>query len=192
MFEACANGASIAGKTAAIIVINYIAIISLLAWLNATLNWLGGRVGYPEFSFEGICSYLFWPVAWVMGVDVDDCDEVGTLIGIKLFTTEILAYQELGTMVRSETISVRNSFIFYFNLCDVAVTSHHSLLQARSSTIATYALCGFSSLSSVAVSVGVWRSLCPEKLKDMTRMIGRALFNANVSCFVTACIAGTL
>ena len=106
MFEACANGASIAGKTAAIIVINYIAIISLLAWLNATLNWLGGRVGYPEFSFEGICSYLFWPVAWVMGVDVDDCDEVGTLIGIKLFTTEILAYQELGTMVRSETISV--------------------------------------------------------------------------------------
>ena len=107
MFEACANGASVAGKTAAIIVVNYIAIISLLAWLNATLNWLGGRVGHSEFSFEGICSYLFWPVALVMGVDVDDCSEVGKLIGIKLFTTEILAFQELGVLVRSEVISVR-------------------------------------------------------------------------------------
>ena len=52
VFEACANGASVAGKTAAIVLINYIAFMGILAWFNATLSWLGGRVGNPELSFE--------------------------------------------------------------------------------------------------------------------------------------------
>ena len=52
VFEACANGVAVAGKTVATVLLNYIAFMSLLAWLNATLAWLGGRVGYPELSFE--------------------------------------------------------------------------------------------------------------------------------------------
>ena len=52
VFEACANGAAVAGKTVAAVVTNYIAFMALLAWVNATLSWLGGRVGYGELSFE--------------------------------------------------------------------------------------------------------------------------------------------
>ena len=52
VFEACANGASVAGKTAMVVVVNYIAFMALLAWFNATLSWLGGRVGNPDLSFE--------------------------------------------------------------------------------------------------------------------------------------------
>ena len=52
MFEACANGAAVAGKTVAAVVTNYIAFMALLAWVNATLSWIGGRVGYGELSFE--------------------------------------------------------------------------------------------------------------------------------------------
>ena len=43
-----------------------------------------------------ICSYLMWPLALIMGVDIDDCREVAKLVGIKIFTSEVLAYQELG------------------------------------------------------------------------------------------------
>ena len=52
VFEACANGATVAGKTVAAVMVNYIAFLGLLAWINATLAWLGERVGYPELSFE--------------------------------------------------------------------------------------------------------------------------------------------
>ena len=52
MFEAFANGVAVAGKTAIIAVTNYIAFMAMLAFLNATLSWLGERVGHPELSFE--------------------------------------------------------------------------------------------------------------------------------------------
>ena len=63
-------------------------------------------------------------------------------------------------------------------------------LQARSTTLATYALCGFSSISTLAIAVGVWNSLCPQRTKEMASNMFRSLTNANISCFMTACIAG--
>ena len=57
VFEACANGASIAGKTVAAVIVNYIAFLGLLAWVNATLAWFGERVGYDNLSFE--VSFFF-------------------------------------------------------------------------------------------------------------------------------------
>lgn len=62
--------------------------------------------------------------------------------------------------------------------------------QERSRAIATYALCGFSSLSSLAMSVGVWNSICPQKVAQMASSMFRVIVEANISCFMTACIAG--
>lgn len=62
--------------------------------------------------------------------------------------------------------------------------------QDRSRTLATYALCGFSSLSTLAIAVGVWQVVCPQKVSDMASQMGRALLNANMACFMTACISG--
>lgn len=50
--EAGASGASVAGSTVVAVVVNFIAFLGLLAFINATLSWFGGRVGYPELSFE--------------------------------------------------------------------------------------------------------------------------------------------
>jgi nucleoside permease NupC len=52
VFEATANGAAVASKTVAAVIGCYIAFLSLLAFINAVLSWLGGRVGFPELSFE--------------------------------------------------------------------------------------------------------------------------------------------
>ena len=49
---------------------------------------------------------MFWPIALIIGVEIKDCREVAKFIGIKIFTTEILAYQELGAATRAGTISV--------------------------------------------------------------------------------------
>jgi pyrimidine nucleoside transport protein len=166
VFEAAANGAAVASKTVGAVIACYIAFLSMLAFINATLSWLGGRVGFPELSFELMCSYVMWPIAYVVGIEVGDCQEVAKLLGLKVFATEILAYQELGKSVDA------------------------GLLSARSQALATYAMCGFSSLSTLAIAVGVWNSICPQRVKQMASAMFRVLIQANVSCFMTACVAG--
>lgn len=46
-----------------------------------------------------ICSYLLWPFAWVMGTPDEDCKQVATLIGIKTFTNEFIAYRQLADLI---------------------------------------------------------------------------------------------
>lgn len=54
--EAASNGAIDAIKVVASVAASLIAIIGLVAFLNETLSYLGGRVGYPELSFQVISS----------------------------------------------------------------------------------------------------------------------------------------
>jgi len=51
---------------------------------------------------------LFAPLSLIMGVDWDDAREVGRLVGVKVFTSEILAFQELGESIRAGNLSVSN------------------------------------------------------------------------------------
>ena len=54
VIEAGANGAAAAGKTVVAVVVNLIAFVSVLTFVNATLRWFGARVGYdnPPWSFQ--------------------------------------------------------------------------------------------------------------------------------------------
>ena len=54
------------------------------------------------FSLQFICSYVFWPVSWVMGVPPTDCRIVGKLIGIKTFINEFVAYDSLSTIIKND------------------------------------------------------------------------------------------
>jgi len=167
VIEAGANGATVAGKTVVAVVVNYIGFLGLLGFINAFLSWIGKNVGFAELSFEYICSYMFWPLSILMGVHPNEAREVAKLVGIKVFTSEMLAYQELGVSISAG-------------------------LSERSASIGTYALCGFSSLSTLAIAVGVWNAVCPVKTAEMANQLPRVIINANISCFITACIAALM
>lgn len=47
-------------------------------------------------TFEFIIGKLFIPVAFIMGVPWEDCENVGQLIGLKTIVNEFAAYQLLG------------------------------------------------------------------------------------------------
>jgi pyrimidine nucleoside transport protein len=51
-----------------------------------------------------ICSYVLWPLAVVIGVDVDDCRKVGSLFGTKIFYTELVAYKQLAVFVHNRQL----------------------------------------------------------------------------------------
>lgn len=58
--------------------------------------------------------------------------------------------------------------------------------------IATYALCGYSNFGAIAISIGSLIPLAPSQRKVITEVAFRAFIAGSATCFLTACIAGTL
>jgi len=168
IIDAAANGAAVAIPLVANIAAMLIAFLSILAFFDAVLSWFGNFVGYDELSFEKICGWLFWPMAFLMGVPMDDCEKVGSLLGLKTFANEFVAYQSLQTHINEAT------------------------LDDRSIVISTYALCGFANFGSMGIALGGLTPLAPEREKEFARVVFSAMIAGTIACFMTACIAGVL
>ncbi|XP_071506310.1 solute carrier family 28 member 3-like [Diadema antillarum] len=171
--EAASKGASTAVPLVLNIAANLITFLALKALLNGILSYLGGLVGFPQLSFELICSYVFMPIAYMMGVEWADCRTVAELIGIKTFINEFVAYERLAVIL-DERAQGLNDF------------------SERSEVIATYALCGFANIGSIGIQLGGLTPLAPSKAADLAAVAVRALIAGTVACFMTACIAGVL
>ncbi|XP_041720660.2 solute carrier family 28 member 3 isoform X2 [Coregonus clupeaformis] len=100
LLEAASHGASSSIVLVANIAVNLIAFLALLAFLNAVLSWLGNMFDYPQLSFSIICSYVFMPFSFLMGVAWEDSFMVGELIGYKTFFNEFVAYQRLAELIK--------------------------------------------------------------------------------------------
>ncbi|XP_075955751.1 solute carrier family 28 member 3-like [Anarhichas minor] len=181
VFEAASQGASCAIGAVANIVVNIIAYLSLLAFLDGALSWLGGMLDCPQLSFSLICSYMFMPLSFMMGVSWEDSFIVAELIGLKTFINEFVAYQKL-----SEFINRRKAGGPEY------VGNVKQYISVHSETIVTYALCGFSNFASMGSAIGLLSSLAPNRRTDICSCALRSLIAGSVSCCVTACIAGVL
>lgn len=207
--EAASNGASVSISLIANIVVNLIAFTAILEFLNRTLKWFGYQIlwiepEHEELSFELICSYLFYPIAWLIGVSNVNCDIriVSRLISLKTILNEFIAYAELAKI--QDNTKVFNAFVHDPAIHNLTViTCRHvilgdgtmlegGILGERSTVLATYALCGFSNLASIGIQLGALSAMAPSRKRDLTRVIIRAMIAGNVACFMTACISGLL
>ncbi|HIM56271.1 MAG TPA: NupC/NupG family nucleoside CNT transporter, partial [Candidatus Latescibacteria bacterium] len=164
IIDAIAQGTITGVKLAINVGAMLIVFIALIAVLNGLLGWLGGYFNYGELSLEEIFGYLFWPFAWLMGVDTVDCGKVGQLLGIKMVANEAVAYIKMQDLVLSE----------------------------RSRVIATYALCGFANFASIGIQIGGIGPLAPKRQGDLARLGFKAMLGGTLAAFMTACIAGIL
>ena len=144
-------------------------LISFLALIALTDGILGGVhhwvSWFPE-SLEKIFGAVFAPVAWVIGVPWHDCKLVGTLLGTRTALNELVAYSMLGAQKR--------------------------VLDPRSFTIATFALCGFANLSSIGIQIGGIGALAPNKKGELARLGIRAMLAGTMANLMSASIAGML
>ena len=69
--------------------------------------------GFPFYFFQLICSYVFWPLAAVMGVELEDAGKVASLLGTKVFVDEFISFRDLGIMVDNGEIGVSFLFIVF-------------------------------------------------------------------------------
>lgn len=53
-----------------------------------------------------VCSIIFWPLAAIMGVEIQDAGKVASLLGTKIFADEFISFRSLGNMTRNGEIAV--------------------------------------------------------------------------------------
>lgn len=168
VIDAAAQGASEGVKLAMNVGAMLLVFIALIALINAPFQALGNWLGVP-LSMEIILGKLFAPVAFLMGVSWDDAATIGTLLGKKTVINEFVAFHDLSVLVQQKEPIARKSLI-----------------------IATYALCGFSNFSSIAIQIGGIGSIASHRKSDLAKLGGRALLGGSLACFMTASVAGLL
>jgi CNT family concentrative nucleoside transporter len=141
-----------------------IAFLALIAMINGLMGWAHVHVAWFPQSMETFCGWVFAPVAWLLGVPWHDAPSIGGLLGTRLITNEMVAFQQLGPM------------------------KDH--IAPKSFIIATFALCGFANLSSIAIQIGGIGALAPNRKSDLARLGLRAVAAGSMANFMSACIAG--
>ncbi|MEP7307288.1 MAG: nucleoside transporter C-terminal domain-containing protein [Acidobacteriota bacterium] len=143
--------------------LNVLAMLISFIALVGLGNALLGRVG---LSLQQIFGWVFAPVAWAMGVPWRDAPTIGNLLGTRMVLNEFIAYSQLGPM--------------------------KGVLDPKSFTIATFALCGFANVGSIGIQLGGIGALAPNRRHDLARLGLRAMFAGTLANFMTATIAGFL
>ncbi len=181
LVDAMSTGAADGLKLALNIGGMLLAFIAVIAMVNYFLrDMLGNWTGLNEviktatsnqfngLSLEYLLGQMFRMVAFAIGVDWQDCLQIGSLLGQKTAINEFVAYANLGQIKAS------------------------NLINEKSILIATYALCGFSNFSSIAIQVGGIGSMAPEQQGNLSKLGMKALIAASLACLMTATIAGAI
>jgi len=173
LMEAVINGADAGFKLVVGIMTLLLALIGLVSLLDLLVAGAGAEVNKlsglsVDWSLKGLLGYLFYPFTVVIGVPLDDAGKIAQLIGERAILTEVKAYQDLAGLLAS-----------------------HSITHQRSVVIATYALCGFAHVPSVAIFVGGTAALVPGRTRDLAQIGLRAFIAATLACLMIAAVAGT-
>ncbi len=142
-------------------------IAGMLIAFTALIALLNGILGAAfGTTLQQLLGYVFAPIAWLLGVPWNDAAKVGNLLGTRLVLNEFFAFIDLGKL---QPVIERKSFV-----------------------IATFALCGFANLSSIAIQVGGIGALAPSRKSDLAQLGLRAVACGTMANFMSACIAGML
>ncbi|MBN2199272.1 MAG: nucleoside transporter [Candidatus Aminicenantes bacterium] len=166
------NGAHGGLKLLGGIVALLLAFLGLLALVDLFLGWMGGNVNQwfgwnAQWSLSSLLGLIFYPFTLLLGVPPQDATTVARLIGERTVATEVVSYQHLAGLIKTG-----------------------ALVHPRSAVIASYALCGFAHVASLAIFVGGAGALVPERLRDLSRTSLRALLAATLASLQTAAVAG--
>jgi concentrative nucleoside transporter, CNT family len=166
LIGAIARGTIDGGKLALNVAIMLISFLALVALLDMLLGWTHIHAGFHWVpgSLGEILGYVFWPVAWLIGIPAQDCSLIGNLLGTRMALNEVIAYIALG--------------------------AHKAMITPRSFTIATFALCGFANLGSIGMQIGGIGALVPERRNDLARLGVRAMLAGTMANLISASIAG--
>jgi CNT family concentrative nucleoside transporter len=167
---AIARGTMDGGRLAFNVGIMLISFIALVAMINGIFGALHGwlaphQIPFPS-SLNQVLGLAFAPIAWMIGIPWRSASLVGNLLGTRMVINELVAYSMLG--------------------------AQKAMLDPRSFTIATFALCGFANIGSVGIQIGGIGALAPNRRNDLARLGLRALMAGTMANLMSAAIVGVL
>ena len=154
------NGAMDGGKMVMGITVLLVAVIGILGIVNLCLSY------FTDVTITGFLGWIFKPVAFLMGISPQDTSLVGEFLGTRLIMTEVPSYVGLSQAISSGTIS------------------------SHSAIVASYSLCGFTSIESLSIAIGGAVALAPEKTELITSICFKSLLAATIATLITGTIAG--
>jgi len=171
IFESIISNANSGVKLIVGIAALLLAVLGLMTLVDKIVVLLGSQVNSLlainiDWTLKGLLGYLFYPLTLVIGIPIGEAGEIAKIIGERLIVTEVTSFQDLAVLTSSGVVS------------------------PRSIVITTYALTGFASVASMAIFVGGFSAIAPERIKDISQMGFRALLGATLATLLTASLAG--
>ena len=156
------DGLAVVLNVAASLIV-FVAMVALVDQLLAMLPMIAGK----PISIERGLSYVFYPLAWAIGIPAWEAHKGGELLGVKLVLTEFTAFIQLGA-------------------------TPADVLSERSRMLLTYALCGFANIASVGITSAGFGILAPTRRPEILAMIWKALLVGFLATCMTASVVGLL
>lgn len=182
VLDAIANGTTEGLKLAANVAAMLLVFVAFIAMINYFFNWVGyqthlnniiaSNTPYNGLSLEMILGTVFSPVMWLAGIAKEDVMLMGQLLGIKLSSSEFVAYTQLAT------------------LKDMTSVPH--LMYNKSIIMATYMLCGFANFASIGIQIGGIGALAPNQRKTLSQFGLKAVLGGTLASLLSATIAGMI
>ncbi len=174
--DAAASGASDGVRLAINIAGMLIAFLAFIALFDYVLQTICFSLNYyllpkdysvPVLTLASIFSFVFAPIAYLLGLNGTDVPKMADLLGLKLVANEFVAFTK------------------FKNFADVG-----DPMSARGQILATYALTGFANFASIGIQLGGIGALAPTRRADLARLGPRALLAGFLVTLVNAAIAG--
>ena len=162
VIDAAASGAS-DGMTLAInVAAMLIAFLAFIALIDYVLSLVS-----PGLSLARIFSWVFAPVAMLMGTPRADVAPMADLLGTKLVANEFVAFVKL-------------------------TKDYRAVMSDRAYVLATFALTGFANFASIGIQLGGIGGMAPTRRGDLARLGSRALLGGFLATLINACIASMI
>jgi CNT family concentrative nucleoside transporter len=168
LIDAISHGASDGMKIALNViamVVGFIALVTMIDWMLVHI----AHIFDPnlDLSLNRIFGWIFYPLAWAMGVPSQDISGVATLLGQKLTINEFVAFKSLA----SKTIPI---------------------VTEKGLLIVSIAICGFANFASVGMQIGGISELAPSRRTDLAKLGMKALLAGTLASYLSATLAGII
>ena len=159
IMSAISEGATNGMQMALGIGASLIAITGLVALVNGALGLVG-------LSLQQILSYLFAPLAYLMGINPDHVLTAGQLLGSKMVLNEFVAFGDLGKIISS--------------------------FDYRTGMIMAISLAGFANISSIGICISGISIFCPERRSEISDIAFKGMIGGFLVSSLSAMIVGLL
>ncbi len=150
-----------AGFTVAVIVgAMLVGFIALIALINYLFEMALG------VNFQFVMGYLFYPIAWILGIPSGEALQAGSIMATKLVTNEFVAMMDLGKVAAE--------------------------LSPRTVGILSIFMVSFANFSSIGIIAGAVKALNEEKGNMVSRFGLKLVYGSTLVSLLSAVIAGIM